>query len=396
MSEEPVELVIDQNIKVKYVTKKCEHNKRKDTCKKCKGASICIHSTLKNICRICKGSSICPHDKRKQICKLCNPKAFCIHERLKICCKVCNSKILCKHNKIENSCKLCNPKIVCEHSRIKLKCKSCNPKAFCIHERLKICCKVCNSKILCEHLRIKLKCESCNPKIQCEHGKRKNRCKICKGSEICPHNHIKYTCKICKGSAVCPHNLIKNACLDCTPNIACLCCKSVNGSRSKWKPYCFRCYCILNPDAIIPRKYKLKEHYVVDALKEHIQDITMIFDKRMGCSKRRPDVCIDFGSHCLMIEIDENRHVNYSCEEKRMVDLYEDIGFRKIVFLRFNPDGYKEIKKYPSPFQYTKTGILKLDNTEFNRRIIQLIDKINHHKEEPIEQLTVEYLFYGE
>ena len=108
---------------------------------------------------------------------------------------------------------------------------------------------------------------------------------------------------------MCPHNLIKNACLDCTPEIACLCCKSVNGARSRWKPYCFRCYCILNPDVIIPRKYKLKEHHVVDALKEHFKDITMIFDKKIegGCSRKRPDVCIDFGSHCLMIEIDEIR-----------------------------------------------------------------------------------------
>jgi hypothetical protein len=82
----------------------------------------------------------------------------------------------------------------------------------------------------------------------------------------------------------------------------------------------------------------LKEHYVRDALQAHFgEELTMICNKQVegGCSKRRPDIFIDCGSHCLIIEVDEHRHVNYSCEEKRMVELYEDIGFRKIVFIRF-------------------------------------------------------------
>jgi hypothetical protein len=168
---------------------------------------------------------------------------------------------------------------------------------------------------------------------------------------------------------------------------------------SKWNPYCFRCYCVLNPDAVIPRKYKLKEHHVVDKLKENFQEkFTMRFDKIVegGCSRRRPDVAIDFGSHCLMIEIDENKHTNYSCEEKRMVELYEDVGFRKIVFLRFNPDRYKDGSAvYPSPFRYTRAGILHLEETEFNRRMDQLMERIRAHRVEPTDQITVEYLFYG-
>jgi hypothetical protein len=168
---------------------------------------------------------------------------------------------------------------------------------------------------------------------------------------------------------------------------------------SKWNPYCFRCYCVLNPDAVIPRKYKLKEHHVVDKLKENFQEkFTMRFDKIVegGCSRRRPDVAIDFGSHCLMIEIDENKHTNYSCEEKRMVELYEDVGFRKIVFLRFNPDRYKDGSTvYPSPFRYTRAGILHLEETEFNRRMDQLMKRIRSHRVEPTDQITVEYLFYG-
>jgi hypothetical protein len=156
----------------------------------------------------------------------------------------------------------------------------------------------------------------------------------------------------------------------------------------------------LHPDIEIPRRFKLKEHHVVDRLKTHFQEkLTMRFDKVVegGCSRKRPDVAIDFGSHCLMIEIDENRHAQYSCEEKRMVELYEDIGFRKIVFLRFNPDRYKDgTTTYPSPFRYTRAGYLHIEDAEFDRRMEHLIQRIHVYREfEPTEQLTVEYLFFG-
>jgi hypothetical protein len=125
----------------------------------------------------------------------------------------------------------------------------------------------------------------------------------------------------------------------------------------------------------------------------------MRFDKIVegGCSNRRPDISIDFGSHCLMIEIDEHQHMNYACEQRRMHELYEDIGFRNIVFLRFNPDGYQEgNKKYRSPFEYSATGAVHIQTEEFNRRMNTLLDRIHAHQySEPTEQLTVEYLFYS-
>jgi hypothetical protein len=125
----------------------------------------------------------------------------------------------------------------------------------------------------------------------------------------------------------------------------------------------------------------------------------MVFDKIIegGCSRRRPDVFIDFGSHCLIIEIDENKHTNYSCEQKRMMDIYEDNGFRKIVFIRFNPDGYEtDTDKYISPFSHTKTGIVNVDKKEMERRIELLTSKINYYKNNvPDLEFVVEYMFYG-
>jgi hypothetical protein len=141
----------------------------------------------------------------------------------------------------------------------------------------------------------------------------------------------------------------------------------------------------LHPDVKIPRQFKLKEHYVMDALKEHYKDtLTMTFDKCIqriegeGCCKHRPDLFIDFGSHCLIIEIDENQHANYICEQKRMIALYEAIGFRKVVFIRFNPDGYTEgAQKYKSPFGYTPTGMISINKEEIGRRITKLVEQID-------------------
>jgi hypothetical protein len=136
-------------------------------------------------------------------------------------------------------------------------------------------------------------------------------------------------------------------------------------------------------------------------LREAFQDtITMVFDKRIedGCSRLRPDVFIDFGTHCVIIEVDENRHVSYTCEMKRMVTLFEDIGFRNVVFLRFNPDGYRENNKtYKTPFEYTPTGILRIHAAEMTRRMEMLIARVQYHKDHPsADPLLTEYLFYGD
>ena len=80
-----------------------------------------------------------------------------------------------------------------------------------------------------------------------------------------------------------------------------------------------------------------------------------------------------------------------------MIDLYEDTGFRKMVFLRFNPDSYQaEDTRHPSPFSFTEAGTISVDQKEFDHRMRLLNERIQVWKErEPIEQWTVEYLFYN-
>jgi hypothetical protein len=384
----------------KYSPSKCIHNRRKDTCIPCHGNSVCIHNKVKRICKDCKGASLCIHLRRKNMCTICKGTSVCIHKRLRNLCKECGGRSVCSHGRIRATCITCKGGSVCPHNKQRFTCKDCNGGAYCIHKRIKYNCKICNPDSVCIHHRTRAKCKDCNPTILCPHEKRKARCKICKGSSVCIHNREKGVCKDCNGSLICSHGHLKYECMTCTPKNACIVCHTINASRSKWKPYCFRCFCITHPDVIIPKRYRLKEHYIVEYLKQEFEEkITMRFDKQIegGCSRHRPDVAIDFGSHCLMIEIDEHQHASYSCEEKRMVNLYEDIGFRKIVFIRFNPDKYTHNNKaFRSPFNYTKTGIVKILKREFNRRMKLLIKRIyTYQNTEPVEQLTVEYLFYN-
>jgi len=62
-----------------------------------------------------------------------------------------------------------------------------------------------------------------------------------------------------------------------------------------------------------------------------------------GCSARRPDIKFDLGSHVVIAEVDENKHEYYDslCENRRMMEISQDVGHRPVVFIRFNPDNYQ-------------------------------------------------------
>ena len=366
--------------KPKYIRKKCEHHRYSFQCKDCKGASIC------------------PHDRKRNNCKECNGNGLCPHQRIKQNCVECNGASICEHKKRRSRCIECKGGSICPHERLRARCKDCNGSELCEHSLRKEYCVECNGSQVCPHQLRKSRCVKCNGTEICIHKNNKYICVECHGKNICEHKRLQYQCTECKGSLICEHDKRKATCIICTPSSACQHCQAISILGSHWKPLCFRCYCVLHPDAVIPRKFKLKENYVVEALKTRFQEtVTMVIDKKVegGCSRRRPDVSIDFGSHCLMIEIDEHHHASYACEEKRMMDLFEDVGFRKIVFLRFNPDSYRQNgTRYRSPFGYTPTGILKLHQEEFDRRIAELVTRIRAHSHEPAELFTVEFLFY--
>ncbi len=100
------------------------------------------------------------------------------------------------------------------------------------------------------------------------------------------------------------------------------------------------------PDKPVARNYKTKENTVATFLKEKFPNVTWKCNKSVenGCSKRRPDLLLDMGSHIVIVEVDEHSHIGYDpiCEEKRLGKIFRDVYHRKIVFFRFNTDEYKD------------------------------------------------------
>ena len=178
-------------------------------------------------------------------------------------------------------------------------------------------------------------------------------------------------------------------------------------ANSKYDGYCMPCFINnpLNANKPAHRNYKTKEKEVALAITQRYPDATWILDKRIqdGCSARRPDVRLDLGYHVLMIEVDENRHDNYdcSCENKRLMQLAQDICHRNMVVIRFNPDAYETLKgkRIPSCWKLNKLGVVHIPKDQqnaWNNRIQQLLDTIQYWIENKSEkQIEIVELFYG-
>jgi len=148
------------------------------------------------------------------------------------------------------------------------------------------------------------------------------------------------------------HNLVNTPCKTphCTTFI----------SNKNYKGHCLRCFINTYPDNQIVRNFKTKERAVADFVRSVYPDFTIAFDQRVadGCSRRRPDILMDLGEYVIITEIDENQHEAYDCmcENKRLMQLFTDIGSRPLVMVRFNPDQYYDQRKksVPSCWGYTK------------------------------------------
>lgn len=329
----------------------------------------CIHNKNKGNCVECKGSGICEHNKRKYRCVDCKGSGICEHNKLKALCIDCGGSSLCEHKRRKDKCVECEGSGICEHKKRKTDCSDCGGSQICIHKRFKQYCKDCNGKCICEHNRIKSHCRDCKGGAICEHDKRRSRCKECEGGSICEHKKEKNYCYECKGKYICK----TEGC--------------ITYANRKYKGYCLRCCIYLHPDIPVVKNYKTKEKTIVDLIKEKFPNYSWISDTiiKDGCSKRRPDLLLDLGEQVIVIEIDENQHIDYdcSCENKRLMEISKDIHHRPLIFIRFNPDEYKmknnEIIK--SCWIYSKDGILKINKkkeSEWKERINNLYEQINY------------------
>jgi hypothetical protein len=153
--------------------------------------------------------------------------------------------------------------------------------------------------------------------------------------------------------------------------------------HEKYDGYCLFCYMHMFPEKPVSRNYKTKEFAVVEYVKNKFHNCDWIADKPIsgGCSKRRPDLLLDLGYQIVIIEIDENQHVDYdcSCENKRIMELSQDLGHRPIIFIRFNPDDYENNgKTITSCWGQDKKGVCVVKKSKKNEWMERLNALENH------------------
>ena len=304
------------------------------------------------------------------------------------CAKCQNEKFRVKTDDVqkklaEYSCELIG-EYVNTHTPIEYKCvcKATVKVRYCMFLAGKRC-KLCGYGILCEHDIYMSKCAECS-------------------DSVCEHNKYYGDCKKCNRDTVCEHKGLYSKCIVCNPQLGCKHCQAQYVNKtSKFYPNCVRCHCFLNPKGYIPSRYKFKEHHLRDYLEETFPNMSPIFDKSLGaCSLRRPDVFIECYTHTVIVECDENQHKgsNYTCENKRMMELFQDLGSRPIVFIRFNPDSYvKDGQKVGGCFKRDPQNILRVIRKEWKRRTKILKDTIEKHMENiPYKECTNVPLFYDD
>jgi len=387
------------------ISNRCEHGKPKRYCKECSTNTFCLHKKQKRFCKDCGGSDICEHNRFKYKCKECGGVAFCEHGRYKDTCKECGGSKICAHGKIKYECLECDGKSICEHNKLRSICKNCGGGSICEHNRSRSVCKDCLGGSICEHRNIKYLCKECGGSSLCkEHNNVRSRCVECGGSLICPHKKRQNVCIECNGSLCCVHKKLKYYCKECDGSRLCKSDWCETHANKKYEGYCLRCFVNLFPDKPNTRNYKTKEKAVADDIIKSFPQFTWIADKRVqnGCSKRRPDLLLDLGSHIIIIEVDENKHTDYdcSCEHKRLMELSLDLGHRPIVFIRFNPDDYVDQSgaTVKSCWRVNKLGVMQIMKTkesEWVNRIECLKQQIQYWVLNPAEK-TVEIveLFY--
>ena len=346
----------------------------------------------------------CEHGKSKRCCKECTPSAYCEHNHVKKICVECGGSQICQHKKVRKYCCDCGGSQMCEHKREKSKCIDCKGSQICIHLKRRRQCRECGGSAFCSHNIYKEQCKECGGSIFCEHNRRKVYCKDCGGSGLCEHNRRKTQCKECNGSLFCEHKQRKHLCKPCGGKYICKSSWCETQGNKKYEGYCLRCFVNLFPDKPNTRNYKTKEKCVVDCITEALPQFTWVADKKVkdGCSKRRPDLLLDLGSHIIIVEVDENKHTDYdcSCEHKRLMELSQDLQHRPIVFIRFNPDDYTNQDNIlvRSCWKVNKLGVMQIMKTkeaEWKERMACLKLQIQYWVENPTEKMVeIVELFY--
>lgn len=92
--------------------------------------------------------------------------------------------------------------------------------------------------------------------------------------------------------------------------------------------------------------------------------------------------------------------VDCSCENKRLMELAQDLGHRSMVVIRFNPDAYETLQgeRVPSCWKLNKKGVVHIPKEQqknWDARIEVLLETIQYWIDNQSEkQIEIVELFY--
>lgn len=110
------------------------------------------------------------------------------------------------------------------------------------------------------------------------------------------------------------------------------------------------------------KREKLYENRIVNILTHEFGPPTMLDTViESSCTMQRPDIVYDCKTHMIIVEVDERSHRDRCVkgEHERMKNLFFALGGIPVIFLRYNPDPYKDVNgKTVSMAQHKREEIL--------------------------------------
>jgi hypothetical protein len=385
------------------------------TSKKCKCGkarpNFNFESLIPEYCSLCKTNDMIDVNHSKCFCGNSQP-TYNIKGLIAKYCVLCKTSdminvkhSLCKCGKVRSTfnyeglkpeyCSLCKNSDMVDLTSKKCKCgKKCyynyqgKPTEFCSECKINEMINVRDKKCKCGKARPIFNYEGLTPEY----------CSLCKTSDM---NDVKNTRCNCK-KALPSFNfegLQPKFCISCKKegmiNVKNNKCKSdicLTTGNKNYKGYCTNCYQHLFPldPLTFQIRSKTKEIAVRDFINtkfEGFQHDKPLWYNETTCdctTKRRIDHRKLINGTLLCIETDESQHKSYSKsdEEARYNDLFMAYG-GKFIFIRFNPDKYKdENGKTCNPMLFNRLTILE---DEIKKQIKRIENEENTDLLEVIE-----------
>ena len=347
-------------------------------------------------------------DKKPRWCKDCSsnhPGAFDVKHPM---CEICHETRPCfgyADDKKLRWCYICSQTL--QHEKpvinlVQIKCEDCKiiSATYGIDNIIRWCSGCAKKYEGAFDVKSKM-CEDCNvvhPTYGTIEDKRRRWCTNCAKNH---NNSIKVLglCEICgEKNASFGYEIDRKHrwCFNCSPddpnvkNLVTKRCANPDCVMQSTVAYdkIFCAQCDPNQTTVLRKKEKRVYNILYDALGDKV----LIWNKPIGGDKecegrqKRPDILIHNATFGIIVEVDEDQHKCPSyggqlCEIKRMNDIMNAYGL-PLVFIRYNPDGYK------------------IDDqkqvTTKKRRELKLIESVTYYITKDQIEPTVVYLYYDD